>query len=275
MPAFDPEGFLGAVEEHKVSYLPVAPPLAVFLAKHPLVQKYDLSSVKMIFSGAAPLGPETEKEVEKLVDCKVFQGYGMTEMSPVSHLNPPSAPRTGSIGIAVCNTEAYIADENLDEVPTGERGELCVRGPNVMQEYLGNPEATAETLMENGYLRTGDIGYEDEDGYIFIVDRLKELIKVKGYQVAPAELEELLLSHPDVADAAVIGIPHERHGEAVKAFVVLKADAKATTDDNIKDYIAGTVADYKQISTLVFTDVIPKSASGKILRRMLKEPPYC
>ncbi|MEX1287916.1 MAG: AMP-binding protein, partial [Acidimicrobiia bacterium] len=205
------------------------------------------------------------------VGPNVVQGYGMTELSPVSHFTPPGEYREGASGKLTPNTEARIVDpETLEDVPVGADGEIWVRGPQVMKGYLNNPEATAATITPDGWLRTGDIGHVDEDGWFFVVDRLKELIKYKGFQVPPAELEGLLLTHPAVADAAVIGIPDLEAGELPKAFVVLKPGATATGEE-LRYHVAEHVAHYKQLHDVEFLDEIPKSASGKILRRVLKD----
>ncbi|HEX5096196.1 MAG TPA: AMP-binding protein, partial [Acidimicrobiia bacterium] len=249
----------------------IAPPVAVALAKHPIVDNYDLSSLEQIFSGAAPLSAELALEVGKRLGCEVVQGYGMTELSPVSHLTPKGQFKPGSVGVTAPNTETMIVDP-ATQGPLGidADGEVWVRGPQVMAGYLNNPKATADTIDRDGWLHTGDIGHIDEDGHLYIVDRLKELIKYKGFQVAPAELEALLLTHPSVADAAVIGRPDEACGEIPIAFVVLKPDQTCTEDD-IKTFVAGQVATYKQLREVHFIDAVPKSASGKILRRVLRD----
>ena len=194
----------------------------------------------------------------------------MTELSPVSHFTPPGRNRPGASGLTVPNTECLIVDaESGDSLGPGKDGELWVRGPQVMRGYLNQPEATAATLDADGWLHTGDIAHFDADGYLFIVDRLKELIKYKGFQVPPAELEALLLTHPAVADAAVIGVPDAEAGELPVGFVVLKAGAQAT-DQEIMAFVAKQVAHYKQLRRVTFIDAVPKSASGKILRRLLR-----
>jgi acyl-CoA synthetase (AMP-forming)/AMP-acid ligase II len=240
------------------------------LAKHPLVDKYQIG-LRAILSGAAPLGPEVERACSARLGCTVSQGYGMTEASPVTHFRPipPGQTKPGSIGPAIPNTEVMLVDISSGQ-PLGadEQGELWIRGPQVMQGYLNNPAATAATLDDEGWLHTGDIGYADKDGYFYIVDRVKELIKYKGFQVAPAELEAILLSHPAIADAAVIGRADEEAGEVPKAFVVLKGQATA---EEIQAYVAERVAPHKKIRQIEFVPQVPKSASGKILRRLLVE----
>ncbi|MEX1279519.1 MAG: 4-coumarate--CoA ligase family protein [Acidimicrobiia bacterium] len=271
MPRFDLPGFLEAIQTYRVTRAYLVPPIILALAKHPLVDQYDLSSLTYISSGAAPLDGATAEEAATRVGPNVVQGYGMTELSPVSHFTPPGEYREGASGKLTPNTEARIVDpETLEDVPVGADGEIWVRGPQVMKGYLNNPEATAATITPDGWLRTGDIGHVDEDGWFFVVDRLKELIKYKGFQVPPAELEGLLLTHPAVADAAVIGIPDLEAGELPKAFVVLKPGATATGEE-LRYHVAEHVAHYKQLHDVEFLDEIPKSASGKILRRVLKD----
>jgi 4-coumarate--CoA ligase len=271
LPRFDLEQALGIIEERRVTRFFAVPPIVLALAKHPLVDNYDLSSLRQVFSGAAPLSAELALEAGERIDCEVVQGYGMTELSPVSHLTPQGQFKAGTSGVTVPNAECRIVDPATGEdQPVGGEGELWVRGPMVMKGYLNNPEATAATIDPDGWLHTGDVGFIDADGHLTVVDRVKELIKVKGFQVAPAELEALLLTHPAVADAAVIGIPDDEAGELPRAFVVLKpGQALAATD--ITDFTREHVATYKVIRDVVFTDAIPKSPSGKILRRMLRD----
>lgn len=270
MPRFDLEQFLTILQNYKVTYAHLAPPIVLGLAKHPLVDKYQLS-LRAILSGAAPLGPEVEQACSARLGCTVSQGYGMTEASPVTHFRPipPGQIKPGSIGPAIPNTEVMLVNTSHGQ-PLGvnEHGELWIRGPQVMQGYLNNPAATAATLDNDGWLHTGDIGYADAEGYFYIVDRVKELIKYKGFQVAPAELEAILLSHPAVADAAVIGRADEEAGEVPKAFVVLKS---AATAEEIQAFVAERVAPHKKIRLIEFVPQVPKSASGKILRRLLVE----
>jgi len=272
MPKFDLGDFLKLVTEHKVTVLPIVPPIVRALVKHPMVAQFDLSHVKVIQSAAAPLGKNLEEEVvAKFPKVVIKQAYGMTELSPASHIMPVDKLRPGSVGLLLSNQEHKIIDiASGAELDVGQEGEVCVRGPNVMKGYLNNAKATAETIDPAGWLHTGDIGYLDKDGYLFITDRAKELIKYKGYQVAPAELEALLMKHPAVADAAVIGLPDEEAGEVPKAFVVLKANQQASAAD-ISTFIDEQVAPHKKLrGNVAFTAAIPVSASGKILRRELK-----
>jgi acyl-CoA synthetase (AMP-forming)/AMP-acid ligase II len=267
MPRFDLERYLELLQAHRSQRAFVVPPVALALAHAPVVDRYDLSSLRSILTAAAPAGPELCAVVEDRLGCTVKQAYGMTELSPISHLVPESAPRVGSGGLVVRNTEVKIVEIDTGrELDPNERGEIWVRGPQVMRGYLNRPDATAETITSEGWLKTGDIGYADEDGYLYVVDRLKELIKFKGYQVPPAELEAVLLSHPAIADAAVIPSPDDEAGEVPKAFVVLR---DAADPNQIMDYVAARVAPYKTIRRVERIQQIPKSPSGKILRRVL------
>jgi 4-coumarate--CoA ligase len=270
MPRFDLEQFLQIHQDYGVTRSFVAPPIVVALAKHPLVDSYDMSKLEQVFSGAAPLSAELAVETGKRLGCDVVQGYGMTELSPVSHLTPGGMFKPGSVGVTAPNTEMRIVDPLTGEdVDVNADGEIWVRGPQVMKGYLNNEAATAATITDDGWLRTGDIGHVDEEGHVFVVDRLKELIKYKGFQVPPAELEALLLTHPDVADVAVVGLPDEEAGEIPAAFVVLRPGSEATAEE-LMAFVASEVSHYKQIRRLEFIEAVPKSASGKILRRELK-----
>ena len=271
LPRFDLEQALSIIQERKITRFYVVPPIVLALAKHPLVDQYDLSSLKQVFSGAAPLGSELAQEAAARLNCEVAQGYGMTELSPVSHATLPGTFKAGTVGVAVPNTESRIVDpETGEDQEVGGVGELWVRGPQVMKGYLNNPGATAATIDADGFLHTGDIAVVDEDAHYSIVDRLKELIKYKGFQVAPAELEALLLTHPAIADAAVIGVADDEAGEIPRAFIVVRPGQELTADD-ITVFMQDKVATYKVVHDVVFTDAIPKSASGKILRRLLRD----
>ncbi|MGW9630278.1 AMP-binding protein [Agromyces sp. NPDC055520] len=278
MPRFDLVEFLRIIAEHRTTWLFIAPPIAVALAKHPLVDQYDLSSVKVVFSGAAPLDGALAELVATRLRCTVCQGYGMTETSPVTHVIP--VDRTdidrSSIGFLLPNTEARIIDVETGvdvEVPTdgtaSEPGELLIRGPQVMHGYLGNAEATAAMLDDDGWLHTGDIATVTADGVYRIVDRLKELIKYKGYQVAPAVLEAVLLGHPSVADAAVIGVLDADGQEVPKAFVVVVQGAELDADV-VMAHVTAHVAPHEKVRVVEFIEAIPKSSAGKILRKDLR-----
>jgi acyl-CoA synthetase (AMP-forming)/AMP-acid ligase II len=272
MPRFDLEGLLDVIEDRDVTWLHIVPPVVLAFANAPQIEGRDFSKLKMVICGAAPLDAELSQRAEERIGAPIRQGYGMTELSPVSHKSPFSkAAETppGSVGPVLPNTEARLVDpETGEDAAEGEEGEVWIRGPQVMVGYLENPEATAETLVEDGWLRTGDIARRDDDGYFFIVDRLKELIKYKAYQVPPAELEAVLVSHPQIKDAGVIGIPHEDAGELPKACVVVEGDLSA---DEVMAYVAERVAPYKKVREVEIVEEIPKSASGKILRRVLRD----
>ncbi|MGH9323452.1 MAG: 4-coumarate--CoA ligase family protein [Vicinamibacteria bacterium] len=269
MPRFDLEQFLSLIAKHRVTVAHVVPPIVLALSKHPIVERYDLSSLRWILSGAAPLGKELIETCSRRLGFPVLQGYGLTETSPVTHGLSESDDRPGSIGRLVAGTECKVVDPSSGEALGPDKdGELWIRGPQVMKGYLNQPAATAQVIDADGFFHSGDIGHADDEGYFYIVDRLKELIKYKGLQVAPAELEALLLSHPGVADAAVIPIPDEEAGEVPKAFVVPRGDV---TEEALMAFVAEHVAPYKKIRALEMVDQIPKSPSGKILRRVLVE----
>jgi acyl-CoA synthetase (AMP-forming)/AMP-acid ligase II len=285
MPSFDLEQFLAHVAERKCTFAFIAPPVAVALAKHPLVERYDLSSLRGIMSGAAPLDEDLGRAVTERLSVPLVQGYGMSELSPVSHCTPfdrgrelvgTTAPLS-SCGWTVPNAFSKIVDADtgaeIDPPASGlsDTGELWFKGPNVMAGYLNNDEATRQTIDDDGYLHTGDLARVDSSGCVYIVDRLKELIKYKGYQVPPAELEAVLLTHPAIADAAVIGVRDADSGEEVpKAFVVRQAGADLD-GAAVMAFVAEHVAPYKKVRKVAFIDAIPKSAAGKILRKDLRE----
>jgi acyl-CoA synthetase (AMP-forming)/AMP-acid ligase II len=271
MPRFDMVEFLDLVERHRATVLHVVPPIVLALAKGAAVNGRDLSSVRKLFSGAAPLSAEVTGQCCARIGCALQQGYGLTETSPGTHVSAedPAAAKAGSIGRPIANTECRVVEPaTRQDVEPGCDGEIWIRGPQVMLGYLNRPDATRDMLTDDGWLRTGDIGHADADGDFFIVDRLKELIKYKGMQVAPAELESVLLSHPAVADAAVVAEKDDEAGEIPRAFVVLKAPATA---EALMAFVAGRVAPYKKIRRLEFIEAIPKSPSGKILRRLLRD----
>ncbi|MFV9457712.1 AMP-binding protein [Rhodococcus sp. NM-2] len=277
MPKFDLVEFLSIVSGQKCTYVFIAPPVAVALAKHPLVDEYDLSSVHSIFSGAAPLDQELGKAVANRLGCRVRQGYGMSEMSPVSHAIPFDRDDIAldSVGPSIANMECKLVDPATGEEVAypadgvSEPGELWCKGPNIMAGYLGNEAATAETLDADGYLHTGDIATVDAEGVVTIVDRMKELIKYKGYQVPPAELEALLLTHPQIADAAVIGVLDDEGEEVPKAFVVRQPGAELD-EAAVIAFVAERVSPHKKVRKVEFIDLVPKSAAGKILRKDLR-----
>jgi acyl-CoA synthetase (AMP-forming)/AMP-acid ligase II len=270
MPRFDMVEALQATQDLKITRFFAVPPIILGLAKHPIVDQYDMSSVRQIFSGAAPLGAELAAEAGARLGCEVVQGFGMTELSPVSHCTVEGDFRPGTSGVTVSNTESRVVDPVTGEDQgVGDRGELWVRGPQVMKGYLNNAEATAATVDADGWLHTGDVAIIDEFGHMTIVDRLKELIKFKGFQVAPAELEALIITHPKVADVAVIGIPDDEAGEIPKAFIT-PVEGETVTLEEIQELVGAHLVSYKQVRQIEVIEAIPKSAAGKILRKELR-----
>jgi acyl-CoA synthetase (AMP-forming)/AMP-acid ligase II len=268
MPRFDLARFLELVQRHRVTVLVVPPPVMGALARHPLVDAHDLSSVELIVSGGAPLGADLQRAVAaRFPGAAVGQGWGMTETA-IGATMPDRRTGTvpGSVGRLMPNTELRVVDPLTGrDLGDGQAGELWVRGPQVMAGYLNNPSATAEVLDADGWLRTGDLGRVD-DGNVFVVDRLKELIKVSAYQVAPAELEALLLGHPGVADAAVVPRQDAAHGEVPVAVVVPRGEVDG---EALMAWVAERVAPHKRIRAVRFVDAVPRTPSGKLLRRVL------
>ncbi|MDQ1018442.1 4-coumarate--CoA ligase family protein [Streptomyces afghaniensis] len=278
LPRFDLEQFLAAIQNHRITALYVAPPIVLALAKHPAVAQYDLSSLKYVISAAAPLDARLAAACsERLGLPPVGQAYGMTELSPGTHVVPLDAMSDappGTVGKLIAGTEMRIVslDDPDKDLPAGESGEILIRGPQVMKGYLGRPDATTAMIDTDGWLHTGDVGHVDGGGgWLFVVDRVKELIKYKGFQVAPAELEALLLTHPGIADAAVIGTYDDDGNEIPHAYVVRRPDRTDLSEAEIMMYVAERVAPYKRIRHVTFIDGVPRAASGKILRRRLRE----
>ncbi|OEV26826.1 AMP-dependent synthetase [Streptomyces nanshensis] len=276
LPRFDLGQFLAAIETHRVNVLYVAPPIVLALAKHPDVDKYDLSSLEFVLSAAAPLDAELAAACATRLNVPVVkQAYGMTELSPGTHVVPryESGP-PGAVGKLLPSTEMRVVSlEDPDrDAGAGEEGELLFRGPQVMKGYLGRTGETDAMIDAEGWLRTGDIGRVDADGWLYVVDRVKELIKYKGYQVAPAELEAVLLTHPAVADAAVIGVTDAEGNEVPKAFVVRQQGeaGERLSEEDVMAYVAERVSPYKKVRRLEFTAAVPRALSGKILRRELR-----
>ncbi|CAK4638503.1 unnamed protein product [Aphanomyces euteiches] len=271
LPKFDHEKFLECLERYQISKAHIVPPIASFLAKHPLVDKYDLSSMQYVISAAAPLGAGLEEAVKERLGITVKQCYGMTELSPIVNYSKDNDLKSASTGQLVPNTELrVVCPSSGKDLGPNEVGELWYRGPQVMQGYLNNEEATSSTTTQCGFLKTGDLGYIDDDGHIYVVDRLKELIKYKGYQVAPAELEDVILTHPKVLDVACIRGYNEEREEVPKACVVVRPNETLTSEE-LMEFVASRVAPYKKVRQVAFVPEIPKNPSGKILRRELQE----
>ncbi|MFG3659295.1 4-coumarate--CoA ligase family protein [Streptomyces sp. NPDC047706] len=277
LPRFDLEQFLAAIQNHRITGLYVAPPIVLALAKHPAVAQYDLSSLKYVISAAAPLDANLAAACSRRLDLPPLgQAYGMTELSPGTHVVPLDAMTDappGTVGRLIAGTEMRIVslDDPGKDLGTGEPGEILIRGPQVMKGYLGRPDDTAAMIDADGWLHTGDVGHVDGDGWLFVVDRVKELIKYKGFQVAPAELEALLLTHPGIADAAVIGVHDEDGNEVPRAYVVRQPAAPGLTANEVMMHVAERVAPYKRVRQVSFIAGVPRAASGKILRRRLRE----
>jgi acyl-CoA synthetase (AMP-forming)/AMP-acid ligase II len=272
MPRFELEAFLRAMQDHRVTASIIAPPIALALAGHPLVDRFDLSALRWLGCGAAPLDARTEERCAERLGCFFGQGYGMSEASAAIALPDVDAPERivrGATGWMLPGSEARVIDaETGADLGADAEGELLMRGPQLMRGYRGRPEATAATIDADGWLHTGDLATVRSDGLVRITDRLKELIKVKGFQVAPAELEGLLCGHPAVADAAVVGVPDDAAGEVPKAFVVAR-DGLDT--DELMAWVADRVAPHKRIRDVEMIEQIPKLPSGKILRRRLRD----
>jgi 4-coumarate--CoA ligase len=271
LPRFEPESFLRAIQQYEIPLLSLAPPIVQFMAKHPIVDKFDLSKTKYIGTGGSALPLDVEVLVQKRLGITVMQGYGMTEFAgPVAYPTTTHF-RPGSTGRLMPNTDLKVKCLDTDaELGVNQVGELLFRTPAAMNGYFKNPEANKEAFVEDGFVRTGDVGYIDEDGYVYIVDRLKEMIKYKGHQVSPIELDDVLSSHPDVDEACCVRgqDPHSKE-EIPKAFVVRHEGSNVTADELIA-YVASKVAGYKRVREVEFIDAIPKSLSGKSLRKDLQ-----
>lgn len=277
MQRFEIHVLLDLIEKFKVTVAPFVPPIVLAIAKNPTVEKYDISSIRMVMSGAAPLGKELEDALRaRIPNATLAQGYGMTEAGPVLAMSlgfakVPFSIKSGSCGTVVRNAEMKILEpETGVSLPHNQAGEICIRGPQIMKGYLNDPEATEMTIDKDGWLHTGDVGYIDDEEELFIVDRVKELIKYKGFQVPPAELEAILVNHPSIADAAVVSQMDEIAGEVPVAFVVRSDDGPQLTVNEIKEFVAKQVVFYKKLHNVYFIDAIPKSPSGKILRKDLR-----
>ncbi|KAH8087865.1 AMP binding protein [Cristinia sonorae] len=284
MPKFDPVDFCRNIEKYKVTMSMIVPPICLALIHHPATTKFNLKSLRFMASGAAPLSEAVVKATEARLQSvgaqtMVCQGYGLTETSPTTHFLPleDRLRKVGSVGVLIPNLEARLVVDNTTDAELGGMGELWVRGPNVMKGYLNNPEATKNSITLDGWFKTGDVAIRDSDGYYYIVDRQKELIKYKGFQVAPAELESVLIQHPDIVDAAVIGVYSDKDAsELPRAYVVhgkgLKGEAAVAFGNEVEKWIAPRVAKHKLLrGGVVVVDAVPRSAAGKILRRELRD----
>lgn len=271
LPRFDAGQVLKTIQKHKPTLFPGAPTIYIGLLNHPDFEKYDLSSIKACISGSASLPLEVQEQFEKRTNGKIVEGYGLTESSPVTHANPIWGRRVnGSIGIPWPDTDAKIVKNGtLEEVPVGEIGEIAVKGPQVMKGYWNNPEATEEVLKD-GWLLTGDMGKMDEDGYFYVVDRKKDVIIAGGFNIYPREIEEVLFEHPDIVEAAVIGVPDDYRGETVKAVIVPKPGAKLD-EKQLDEYCRKHLAAFKVPRIYEFREELPKSVIGKVLKRQLVE----
>jgi long-chain acyl-CoA synthetase len=277
IPKYDVDAVLNAVRDHRPTYFPAVPTIYISLLNHPRAREYGLDRIRAFNSGSAPLPLEVLAQFENLTGGMLSEGYGLSEASPVTHTSPSlSVRKPGSIGIPLPDTDMKIVDlENgIDEMPLGEAGELCIAGPQVMKGYWNRPDETAHALRKdaNGcvWLYTGDVATMDADGFTYIVQRKKDMIIVSGFNVYPTEIEQVLFTHPAVMEAAVIGVPDSYRGEAVKAFVVLKPGAAASLEE-LQKHCAENLAEFKRPSTIELRESLPKTAVGKVLRRVLRE----
>ena len=272
VPKPQPEPLLEAIGKFKPTFAPLVPTMYIGMLNHPEINKIDMTSIKGCFSGSAPLPVEVIKDFEEITGAVIVEGFGLTETSPVTHINPFAGGKrkVGSIGIPISDTECRIVDLNdgKTDVPVGETGELLIKGPQIMKGYWNKPEETAETLKD-GWLHTGDIAKMDEEGYFYIVDRIKDMIISSGYNVFPRDIDEVFYEHPKVVEACSIGIPHPTRGEAIKVFVVLKEGETATQEELI-EYCKDKLATYKLPAEIEFKKELPKTNVGKILRKDLR-----
>ncbi|MCA0969874.1 long-chain-fatty-acid--CoA ligase [Halobacillus litoralis] len=272
MPKFEAEDVLKVIEKQRPTLFPGAPTIYIALLNHPSLKKYDLSSIEACISGSAPLPVEVQEQFEKITGGKLVEGYGLTETSPVTHSNFVWGKRvSGSIGVPWPDTDAKIFRMDMDEeAEHGEIGEIVVKGPQVMRGYWNRPEETAQVLSEDGWFRTGDMGYMNDDGYFYVVDRKKDMIIAGGYNIYPREVEEVLYEHSEIQEAVIVGVPDPYRGETVKAFIVKKQGSEIT-EDELNEYCRKNMAAYKVPRIYEFRDELPKTAVGKILRRKLVE----
>ena len=272
LPRFDAAKALGILADQRVTIFAGVPTMFSALLHVPDRSGYDVSALRLCISGGAAMPVEVLRQFEDAFDCIVLEGYGLSETSPVASFNHPGRERKpGSIGTPIRGVEMRVVDASGAEVPQGEVGEIAIRGHNIMKGYLNRPEATAEAVSDDGWFRTGDIGRVDEDGYYYIVDRKKDLIIRGGYNIYPREIEEVLYEHPEVAEAAVVGIPHPELGEEVGAAVALKPGATVTPDE-LRSYVKSQVAAYKYPRRVWIVDALPKGPTGKILKKEITVP---
>ena len=270
VPRFEPEAALRTIQKTGVTVFVGVPTMYQYLLRYPEARDYDTSSLRLGISGGASMPVEVLKTFEDKFGVVILEGYGLSETSPGACFNRSSEERkVGSIGIPFWGVDLKVIDDNGEEAPVGERGELVVRGHNVMKGYYKNPEATEESI-KNGWFHTGDVATKDEDGYFFIVDRVKDLVVRGGYNVYPREVEEAIYEHPGVAEVAVIGVPHEELGEEVVAVIAMKEDESAS-EEEIISFTQERIARYKYPRRVTFMDELPKTATGKILKRELAE----
>jgi long-chain acyl-CoA synthetase len=272
VPRPEPSSVLDLTLKYKPTYFPCVPTIFVGLMNHPDFPKADLSFIKGCMSGAAPLAVETVRQWKEAVGQTIMEVYGLTEASPLAHGNPwRGVQKLGSAGVPMSDTDCRIVDVETGtrEMPVGESGEILVKGPQVTQGYYNRPEETAAALRD-GWLYTGDIGYVDDDGYLFVVDRKKDMIIAGGYNIYPRDIDEILYEHPKVQEACAVGIPHEYRGETVKAFVVVRP-GESLTEQELDAYCRENLAAYKVPKLYEFCDALPKSAVGKVLRRELRD----
>lgn len=272
VPKPQPAALMEAISKFKVSFAPMVPTMYIGMLDHPDMDKTDISSIKGCFCGSAPLPVDVINNFQKKTGGIIVEGYGLTESTPVTHVNPFHGKRVaGSIGLPISDTVCKIVDleDKTRQMPIGEPGELLIKGPQIMKGYLDRPDATAETITEDGYLCTGDVARMDENGYFYIVDRIKDMIISGGYNVYPRDIDEVLFEHPKILEACAVGIPHSKRGEAVKAFVTLK-EGETMTEKEVIDYCNTKLAKYKLPVVVEFRTKLPKSNVGKILRKDLR-----
>ncbi len=265
---FDPSTALDTIRERGITVIPGAPPMWLAFSHFEEAPADSFATVRLALTGAAKMPEEATRRMKERFGVTLLEGYGLTEASPVVTSSAGMGQKVGSVGKVLDGMHVRLVDDNGDDAVAGDAGEVWVKGPNVFLGYLDEPEATAKVLTADGWLRTGDIAVADGDGYLYLVDRAKDLIIVSGFNVYPAEVEEVLMEHPDVVEVGVVGVPHPHHGEAVKAFVVLKPGATAH-EDTLVTWCLDHLARYKCPSKILFVDELPRNLSGKLLRRSL------